>query len=354
MKYFSLVILCFCLGCSHTASSRQSSEAPSLKKKDILIVGHRGASGYLPEHTLESYALAISMGADFIEPDLVMTKDKVLIVRHENEISETTDVSIKFPNRKKTKKIDGRNVTGWFVEDFTLKEIKTLRAKERLPDRDQSNNGKFGIPTFAEVLHLAKTKSLESGKTVGVYAETKHPSYFKSIGLPLENNVASELKKVGWTQAEAPVILQSFELSSLRKLKSLVNCRLVFLYSNANTQAYDDVLDKNSKTYGDYMKPEELKKLAAIVYGIGPNKRLILPVDEHGNFLPATSLIADAHKEGLKVHPYTFRSDAAFLAAPYQGDPQKEYLQFFELGVDGLFSDFTDHAVQARQKWLSE
>lgn len=321
MKCLTLVfIYCLTMSCAQAPMTKK-------EKQNILIIAHRGASGYRPEHTLESYNLAINMGADFIEPDLVMTKDKVLIARHENEISGTTDVAIKFPNLKKTKIIDGEKITGWFTEDLTLKEIKTLKAKERLESRDQSYNGQFQIPTFKEILTLAEKRGLESGRTIGVYPETKHPSYFKSIGLALEEAVAKELKTFGWTESSSPVIIQSFELSSLEKLKTLVNCRLVYL------------LEDNSTT----TTSEDLKKISKIAFGIGPSKKLILS---------SPSLIEKAHEVGLKVHPYTFRSDQPFLATDYNQDPKKEYFRFFELGVDGLFSDFADQAIQARDEWL--
>lgn len=347
----TLMLLVFGSSCA-TSTAQKNRQITS--KQNVLVIGHRGASGHRPEHTLEAYQLAIDMGADFIEPDLVMTKDNVLIARHENEISGTTDVAEKFPNLKKTKTIDGVKVTGWFTEDLTLKEIKTLRAKERLASRDQSWNFKFEIPTFAEVLQLAQKNSSQTGRTIGVYPETKHPSYFTSINLPLETKVAENLKKVGWDQFESPVILQSFELSSLLKLKKQVHCRLVFLYEEADVTPYDNVLAKNPKNYGDYTKPEELQKLGSLIYGIGPYKRLILPEDKNKNLLPPTTLVADAHKAGLKVHPYTFRSDAPYLAKAYSGDAKKEYIQFFELGVDGVFSDFTQDAVQARKEWLQK
>jgi glycerophosphoryl diester phosphodiesterase len=321
MKYLGLALVyCLTLACA---------QAPMVKKEkqDILIIAHRGASGYRPEHTLESYRLAINMGADFIEPDLVMTKDKVLIARHENEISGTTDVAEKFPKLKKTKIIDGEKITGWFTEDLTLKEIKTLKAKERLASRNQSYNGQFEVPTFQEVLTLADQRSRELGRTIGVYPETKHPSYFRSIGLPLEDAVAKELKKFGWIEVTSPVILQSFELSSLEKMKALVNCRLVYLLEDNSTVT----------------SAEELKKVSRVAFGIGPSKRLILSTP---------SLIEKAHQAGLKVHPYTFRSDKPFLTAEYNQDPKKEYFRFFDLGVDGLFSDFADQAIQARDEWI--
>lgn len=324
----------------------KKTEAP-INNSNILIIAHRGASGHRPEHTLAAYDLAIEMGADFIEPDLVMTKDGVLIARHENEISETTDVARKFPKRKRKRKIDGRNVNGWFSEDFTLQEIKTLRTKERLPGRNQSFNGQFEVPTLSEIIDLVQKRSKEKNRIIGIYPETKHPSYFESIGLPLELALAKELIRVGWNRADSPVIIQSFELSSLRKMKSLVGCRLVFLLDEATARPFDLTLKGEAKTYGDYLKPNDLKALASWLYGIGPWKRLIVPENEKGELQGATTLVEDAHHVGLKVHPYTFRSDASFLAKSYSGDAKQEYRQFLELGVDGFFTDFPDDAHAA-------
>lgn len=291
-----LMAALFVAGCAGTSSELRPSTlvAPA----PVLVIGHRGASGYRPEHTLESYQLAIDMGADFIEPDLVITKDGVLIARHENEISGTTDVAAKFPRRKKTKLIDGHPVTGWFAEDFTLKEIKTLRANERLPQRDQSYNGKFSVPTFMEVLELARSQSQKLGKTIGVYPETKHPTFFREINLPLEEALVKDLAKFGWLEKSSPVIIQSFELGSLKRLSTLTKSRLVFLYDEAGARPYDRVVNKDPKTYGDYTKPEELKKLASFLYGIGPWKRLIIPADAAGRLGSPTDLVADAHAAG--------------------------------------------------------
>lgn len=339
--FFAAVFLASSFSCATTPTPKS--------ERDILVIGHRGASGHRPEHTLASYELAIQMGADYIEPDLVMTKDGVLIARHENEISGTTDVASKFPKRKKTKTIDGVSTTGWFTEDFTLPEIRTLKAKERLPTRDRSRDGQFGIPTFDEVLALAREQSKKSGRTIGVYPETKHPTYFDSIGLSLEPALVAALERVGWTKADDPVIIQSFELGALRKLREKLGSKLVFLLGDATEKPFDGVVAKDTRTYGDFTKPTELKNLAEFLYGIGPYKRLIVPADSAGRLLPATTLVKDAHAAGLKVHPYTFRSDPPHLAADYDGDPTKEYQQFFELGVDGVFSDFPDHAIQARE-----
>jgi glycerophosphoryl diester phosphodiesterase len=316
-----------------------------------LVIGHRGASGYRPEHTIESYTLAIEQGADFIEPDLVSTKDGVLIARHENEISGTTDVAEKFPDRKANKMIDGKEVTGWFTEDFTLAEIKSLRAKERLEFRDQSNNGKFEVPTFEQVIDLALAKSQETGRAVGIYPETKHPTYFDSIGLSLEEPLVALLKKKGLDKAEAPVFIQSFEVSNLKQLNALTEVKLVQLMEAADKQPFDLVIAGDKRAYADLATPLGLKEIATYADGIGPYKRLIVPEGADKALMTPTSLVADAHEAGLLVHPYTFRNEAQYLAKDYNGDPTAEYRQFFELGVDGLFSDFPDTALAARDSW---
>lgn len=317
-----------------------------------IIIGHRGASGHRPEHTLESYKLAIQMGADYIEPDLVMTKDKVLIARHENEISGTTDVAEKFPDRKTTKTIDGNKVTGWFTEDFTLKEIKKLKAKERLATRSQSFNGKFDIPTFEEIIELVQKESKARKKNIGLYPETKHPSYFQSIQLPLEEPLIEMLKKHNLNNKDSLVFIQSFELTNLKKIKTLSPLPLIYLLEEPGITPYDHVLAKDKRTYEDMLKPANLKELKLTVDGIGPYKRYIIPAGKLNNRLPATNLVKDAHEAGLKVHPYTFRSDAQYLLNEYKSNPEAEYLEFFFAGVDGVFSDFPDAAVKARDKFL--
>jgi glycerophosphoryl diester phosphodiesterase len=282
-----------------------------------LVIAHRGASGYRPEHTLAAYELAIEMGADFIEPDLVITRDGVLIARHENDISGTTDVIDRpeFRSRRRTRWIDGREVTGWFTEDFTLAEIKTLRARERLDFRDQRFNGMFEVPTFQEILDLARRRN------VGVYPETKFPSYFRSIGLPLEEPLVEALQAAGFRD----IFLQSFDADSLKLLRRMTDLPRIQLLED-----------------GEHRTAAQLKEIAAYADGIGPNKRLIVPAGPDGRLLPPTSLVEDAHRAGLLVHPWTFRSDPAFLAPDYEGDAVREVEQFLEMGVDGLFSDFPD------------
>jgi glycerophosphoryl diester phosphodiesterase len=293
-----------------------------------LVIAHRGASGHRPEHTIEAYTLAIEMGADVIEPDLVSTKDGVLVARHENEIGGTTDVSVKFPDRQRTKTIDGTSVTGWFTEDFTLAEIKTLRARERLEFRSHAYDGRFAIPTFDEVLALASRKSIELGRPIGVYPETKHPTYFRGIGLPIEDRLLAALRMHGLTDETSSVFVQSFEPSSLRYLRSRTPVRLV--------QLTDRAAD---------VTPQKLAEIATYADGIGVEKKLIIPVDEDGTAQAPTTLVRDAHAAKLFVHVWTLRREPRFLPASYHGDLAAEVRRFVETGIDGLFTDFPDVAA---------
>jgi glycerophosphoryl diester phosphodiesterase len=313
-----------------------------------LVIAHRGASGHCPEHTLAAYELAIEMGADFIEPDLVITQDGVLIARHESELGKTTDVADRpdFAERRTTKRIDGIEVTGWFTEDFLLEEIKALRTRERHPFRDHSHDGRFQIATFEEILELAVRRSGEVGRTIGVYPETKHPSYFRALGLPLEEPLLAALERVGWTDREAPVFLQSFETGNLRELRQRTGVRLIQLL-DVEGQPWDLADSDDPRTFRHLATPEGLAWIATYADGIGPNKRLIVPVEADGRLLSPTSLVEDAHQAGLQVHPWTFRSDPRFLASGYDR-PEREYEMFYGLGVDGVFSDFPDVAARVR------
>ena len=295
-----------------------------------IVIGHRGASGYRPEHTLESYRLAIEQGADVIEPDVVRSKDGVLIARHENEIGTTTDVATKFPSRKVTKQIDGTSLSGWFTEDFTLAELQTLRAKERLEGRSHDFDGQFLVPTLDAVLDLAASESKARGRAIGVYPETKHPTYFRSIGLPLEEALLERLTAHGLTDASSPVFIQSFEPSSLQRLRPLTRMRLVQLLDERAT-----------------VTPERLRAIRAFADGIGATKTLLIPVTKDGVTQPPTTLVADAHAAGLFVHVWTLRRDPMFLPASYKGDAAAEAREFAALGVDGIFTDFPDVVVNA-------
>jgi glycerophosphoryl diester phosphodiesterase len=320
-----------------------------------IIIAHRGASGERPEHTLASYTLAIEQGADFIEPDLVLTKDGVLVARHENEISETTDVAAKaeFADRKTSKMIDGQKMTGWFAEDFTLAELKTLRAKERLPLLRKANmafDGQFEVPTFEEILALAKAKSAETGRTIGVYPETKHPSYFAAIGLPHEEPLLKTLAMFGMTKADSPVFIQSFEVGNLQALRGKTKVRLIQLMDGEGAPA-----DRPDWPYAQMATAEGLKAVSAYANGIGPNKALVIPRTLLGNLGEPTTLVADAHKVGLAVHPWTFRRENYFLPLSAKsginpaghGDLAAEIRAFIAVGIDGFFSDNVVEAAAA-------
>jgi glycerophosphoryl diester phosphodiesterase len=293
-----------------------------------IIIGHRGASGHRPEHTLAGYRLAAEMGADYIEPDLVSTKDGVLIARHENEIGGTTDVATKFPDRERTKAIDGMSVTGWFTEDFTLAEIKTLRARERLEFRSHAWDEQFEVPTFDDVIELAQKLGKELGRPIGVYPETKHPTYFRSIGLPLEDRMLASLGRHGWNADDAPVFIQSFE-TNLREIRPKTKVKLIQLLE------------------GKVPTDAELRTIKSYADGIGPNTRLVIPAKADGTLLTPTDLVARAHAIGLLVHVWTLRAEPVFLSPSYRGDFGAEFRQFRDLGVDGIFTDFPDAAMRA-------
>jgi glycerophosphoryl diester phosphodiesterase len=326
-----------------------------------LVIGHRGASGYRPEHTLASYELAARQGADYIEPDLVITKDGVLVARHEPEISTTTDVADhpEFEARKTTKLLDGVPTTGWFTEDFTLAELKTLRAKERIPDIRPQNtayDGQFEVPTFEEVLDLRKRLSRELQREIGVYPETKHPTYFRTLGLPLEERLVRTLRRNGLDHRGAPVFVQSFEVTNLRALEDQLKVPLVQLYGGKTARPYDFVVSGDPRTYADLATPAGLAWVSRYADGAGPSKDYIVPRDAEGRSLPPTTFVADAHRARLLVHPYTFRAENTFLPLELRssadpaayGDFAAEVRQFFALGVDGLFTDNPDKAVAAR------
>ncbi len=332
------------------------------KADEPLVIAHRGASGYRPEHTLAAYALGARMGADYVEPDLVRTKDGVLVARHENEISGTTDVAAhpEFAGRRTTKTIDGVSLTGWFTEDFTLAELKTLRAKERIPAIRQRNtlyDGRYKIPTLQEVVDLTRRLSRELGRPIGIYPETKHPTYFREIGKPLEEPLVRLLRRNDLDGRRAKVFVQSFEVANLKLLDRALDVPLVQLFGGAATRPYDFVVAGDDRTYGDLATPAGLRGVARYADGAGPSKDYIIPRDAAGNSLPPTNFVRDAHRAGLEVHPYTFRNENSFLPLELRTstDPAAygrafvEYEQFFAAGVDGLFSDNPDTAVEARE-----
>ncbi len=367
-----------------SSSDDSGSRYPTLRGDAPLVIGHRGAAGYLPDHTLEGYKKAIEMGADFIEPDLVATSDGVLVARHEPNITGTTDVAQRpeFANRKTKKTVDGAEEEGWFVSDFTLAELKTLRAIQPFADRDPQFNGQFQIPTFVEVLDLAKAEGAKAGRTVGVYPETKHPTYHASLGLPLEDRLLATLATYGYTTKASPVIVQSFEVANLKYLRSKTQVRLVQLVDGNDLNAdgsidltapygkpYDFAVAGDARTFASLLTPAGLQQVKTYADGIGPWKPYLIPsrlvdrnndgqpddlngdgnIDERDRVVMApTEVVKNAHAAGLFVHPYTFRSEARRLASDFKGDPKAEYRLFYELGVDGVFSDFPDQARAAR------
>ena len=320
-----------------------------------LIIGHRGAAGYRPEHTLASYELAARLGADYLEPDLVSTKDGVLVARHEPEIGGTTDVARhpEFARRRTTKEIDGQRMHGWFVEDFTLAELRTLWAKERIPEIRHGNtryDDRFEVPTFDEILRLAAELSQQLGRTIGVYPETKSPSYFASLGLALEPPLIASLRAAGLDRPDAAIFVQSFETGNLRELSGQISVPLVQLVDDVGAP-YDLLVDGDDRDYRYLLTPPGLAEIGDYAHAIGPSKDLLITT--HG---VETGVVADAHAEGLAVHAYTFRNENRFLPADLRsdggpndpGDALGEVLRFVRAGVDGFFCDFPDTGVAAR------
>ena len=325
----------------------------SVMAADPIVIAHRGASGERPEHTLAAYALAIEQGADFVEPDLVLTKDGVLIARHENEISETTDVAdrAEFAARKATKVIDGENFTGWFTEDFTLAELKTLRARERLPQLRAANtayDGQFEVPTFDEVLALARDEGKRRGRVIGVYPETKHPSYFAGIGLPHEAPLLAALERFGHRSSDAPVFIQSFERGNLMALRGKTKLRLIQLMADAGGPP-----DVPGLSYAAMATAAGLADVKRYADGVGVAKAMVIPRGTDGRLAAPATLVADAKKAGLAVHVWTFRRENYFLPAEHRssadprgiGDLASEIRAFLATGIDGLFSDNVAEAV---------
>lgn len=382
----TLALVAACAACAMPAMAEPHGRRGGEAKP--LVIGHRGgANGYLPEHTLEAYALGIELGADYVEPDLVATKDGHLIARHEPNLIATTNVASlpQFANRKRRAVVDGIEEEGYFASDFTLAEIKQLRAVQSFADRDQGFNGKFEIPTLAEVIDLVKRKSREHDRRIGIYPETKHPTYHQKLGLALEDRLLAVLERAGWNHRSAPVFIQSFEQANLKYLRSRTSVRLVQLVDANDVNAdgsldftppydrpYDWAVAGRAGLFRDLLTPQGLAEVRSYADGIGPWKTYLISstcitvrngacadangdglVDERDRrLLPATDIVANAHKLGLVVHPYTFRNEPKRLASNYQGNPANEYLAFYELGVDGLFSDFADTAYAARAMYL--
>jgi glycerophosphoryl diester phosphodiesterase len=367
-----------------------SKDLLTLDGKQPVVVAHRGASGYLPEQTYEAYVRAIDLGADFIEPDLVSTKDGVLIARHDPNLVFSTNVATvaKFADRQKTMQVDGETQTGWFASDFTFAEIKELGGIATDAERPQQFNGQYKIPSLQEIIDLVKARSV-NGRVIGIYPETKNPSYHRELGLPLEDMLIAMIKTAGWNSKEAPVLVQSFEPSSLKYLKANgLNTRLVQLIDaddvNLATGAlsfaapydrpYDWFKAGDARLFSAMVTPAGLAEIKTYADGIGPWKPYIISVkgqvgsdgkvqdingDGKVNYADAssvapTSLIADAHKAGLVVHAYTFRNESRRIPANFKNDPKEEYKAFYRLGIDGLFSDFADTAIAARADYLKE
>jgi glycerophosphoryl diester phosphodiesterase len=357
-RIMSLAGLALALTAGLVPSTAHAAPAPDRRIQQLdepLVLGHRGASGYRPEHTLASYRLAIKQGADYIEPDLVSTKDGVLVARHENEIGTTTDVAEhpEFASRETTKTIDGVELTGWFTEDFTFAELRTLRAIERLPDVRKANtayDGRWRVPTFAQVLRLATKHD------VGVAPETKHPSYFDGIGLSLEEPMLTDLKRAGLAKKRSQVIIQSFEVGNLQQLDEVTDLPLEQLLDATGGPA-----DKPRLDYADMITPRGLKKIARYADWLGPNKDLVLPRDERSGATGEPSdLVEDAHAAGLPVVVFTVRAENQFLATNFQrgknpnrhGRMAAEVRALLDAGVDAIFSDQPDLAVAARDAWV--
>ena len=330
-----------------------------------IVIAHRGASGYAPEHTLVSYFIAMELGADYIEPDLVMTRDGVMVARHENEIGGTTDVANHrlFADRRTTKVVDGTSISGWFTEDFLLAELKTLRARERIPELRPANtrlDGRLEIPTLEEILALARgveerrrVRALELGlptpQPIGVYPETKHPSYFAALGLAMEERLVATLERYGYRGAGGRAFLQSFETGNLKVLHGLTQLPLVQLIEAAGAP-YDLLRSGDPRSYADLLTPAGLEEIATYAACIGPAKSLIIPRGADGKLARPTSLVADAHAAGLGVHPWTFRAEGAFL--PSELDLEGELREYLAAGIDGFFTDQADVGVRARDAYV--
>ncbi len=332
----------------------------------LLVIGHRGAPGYRPEHTLPAYELAVRLGADHIEADLVPTADGVLVARHENELSGTTDVARRpeFADRRATRTVDGVAVTGWFTEDLTLAELRTLRAVERLPDLRVANthyDGRFAVPTLAEILELRELLSRDTGREIGIHLELKHPSHFADIGLPPEEPLLTALAAAGLDGPGAPVVVASFETTALRRLHAEdADLPLLQLLASAGAP-YDLAAAGDPRTYADLAAPPGLAELSAYADVVGPDKRWVVADPGDGSPGTPTSFVADAHAAGLLVHVWTFRDENAFLPVDLQegtqpddhGQAVAEQLRFWAAGVDGLIVDHPDTGDLARDLFLA-
>lgn len=369
----SLCLFTLLSGCNdNDKHSTQNQTQPTEPK--IIVIGHRGASALRPEHTLAAYQKAMDDGADFIEPDLVSTKDGVLIARHENEIGGTTNISVlnQFKDRETTKVIDGITLTGWFTEDLNYAELnQNVRARERIPEYRTANtqyNDQFSIPTLDEIIELAENNYKKTGKIVGLYIETKHPSYFQKNGLVMEDTLLKTLSKYHYTREIAPIYLQSFEVANLKYLRqqlnlhnSLKHAKIIQLLDSPTSSPADLVITGINKTYLDLALPTGLQDIATYADGVGPSKTYIFSNTDAN---ATTSFIRDAHAVGLKVHPYTFRPENGFLPVYDQCNENKlercptgslkEFERFFHAGVDGVFTDDPALGRQALADYLKK
>ncbi|ACO80916.1 Glycerophosphoryl diester phosphodiesterase [Azotobacter vinelandii CA] len=349
-----LLPLLACAAPEPPAAAHPRAEEPS-----PLVIAHRGASGYVPEHTLAAYALAVLQGADYVEPDLVMTRDGQLVARHDNQLDLTTDVAARpeFADRRRTRNVDGVELTGWFSEDFSLAEIKTLRAIERIPAIRPGNarlDKSLEVPTLQEIIDLVKSLEKSQGRRIGLYLETKHPTHFQHLGLAMEEPLLEILRRNGYHGRHASVYIQSFEVENLKTLRRLSPLRLVQLFGSG--QPYDQTVIGSALTYEQMATPAGLQAIAAYADGVGPDKGYVIPRDANGNLGSPTDFVPNAHAAGLKVHPYTFRAENNFLplelrssANPAEhGDLEAEIHAFLDAGVDGLFSDNPDIALRLR------
>ena len=385
----SLGLLMFSTSCSDSINGPDQKKFKTLSGNPPLVIGHRGFSGMYPDHTLMSYLNAIEAGADFIEPDLEVTKDGILVCRHEPMLSGTTDVKDRpeFASKKTTRNVDGVDYEDWFTCDFTLAELRTLKAIQPLSERPQQYNGQLSIPTFEEVIELVKNQSGKAGRTIGIYPETKHPTFHEKLNLPITDLLISALEKAGWNSIQSPVYVQSFEVSNLQYIRNVKksSVKLVQLFdaydvnrdgtmdmTAPNGKPYDFVVKGDPRTYNDLATDQGMAFIKTYADGIGPWKPYIQPytftdanndgkaddinsdgvIDNRDYYeLPANDFVDRAHKKGLVVHPYTFRDEPKRLLKDYNNDPLAEYKRFYDLGVDGVFSDFTPTAKAARDAY---
>ncbi|XP_039745268.1 glycerophosphodiester phosphodiesterase GDPD6-like [Pararge aegeria] len=361
--FLVLTCVCFLVNVAKVLATQQTSELNRRGADDCkpAVVAHRGASGYVSEHTLGSYALAITMGADYVEPDLVITKDGHLIARHENELGVSTDIAQRpeFASRRRTQRVSGSLVNGWFSEDFTLAEIKILRSTEPMPITRRANtrmDRSLDVPTFQEIINLVKALEKVENRSIGVYPELKYSSHFQRLGLPMEQKVVDIFHRNGYIGRNAPAFIQSFEVSNLKELKNITEIRLVQLFDAKSKVPFDQSELGNNLTYGQMATPTGLADVASYASAVGPAKSYIIPRDAFNNLGQPTSFVSDAHAVGLQVTPWTFRAENLFLPREFQignniydfGDLENEIKAFIDAGIDGFFVDQPDILVRVR------